>query len=92
MSPHGKPLRSNAESNCELDNSQGAQKSLSTEAEKNTTLEAFTRQPVKTQQTAVVKCRVCESATAPYLPVVTSFKSPTNPITNPNPVYDHSTT
>jgi hypothetical protein len=51
MSPYCKSLRSNAESSCEIDNSQEEQKPLSTEAEEATALEAVTRQPVKTQQT-----------------------------------------
>jgi hypothetical protein len=45
---------------------------------------------MKTQQTedsvrTVVNCNVCESAIALLLIVVTSFRSPINPITNPNP-------
>jgi hypothetical protein len=34
---------------------------------------------------AVVNRKVCELAIALYLIVVTSFKTPINPITNPNP-------
>jgi hypothetical protein len=41
---------------------------------------------------AVVNCRVCESAIALQLLVVTIYKWSTNPITNPNPVYSHSYT
>jgi hypothetical protein len=32
-------------------------------------------------------CKVCKSVI--LLKLVTSFKSPINPITNPNPVYSH---
>jgi hypothetical protein len=57
----------------------------------NTTLRAITRrQLVKTQQTektvrAAVNFKVCESVIALSLIVVTSFKTPINPITNPDP-------
>jgi hypothetical protein len=39
---------------------------------------------------AVVNCSACELVTALELLVVTIFKSPVNPITNPNPVCSHS--
>jgi hypothetical protein len=74
-----------------------ASKNENTEVERPTALEAVTRrQPGKIQQTekvrTVVTCRVCESAVALELLVVTICKCSRNPITNPNPVYSHSVT
>jgi hypothetical protein len=39
----------------------------------------------------LIKCIVCELAVALELIVVTSFKSPLNPITNPHPMSSHLT-
>jgi hypothetical protein len=41
---------------------------------------------------AVVNCRVCELTIVLQLLVVTICKWSINPVTNPNPVYSHSTT
>jgi hypothetical protein len=40
---------------------------------------------------AVVNCSVCEFVKASKVYVVTTYKCPTNPITNPNPVSNHQT-
>jgi hypothetical protein len=69
---------------------------VNTEAEEATALETVTRQPEKTQQSektlsaAVVNCRVCGSAIALDLFVVTICKCSIIPITNPNPVCSQS--
>jgi hypothetical protein len=60
-------------------------------------LEAVTRRLVKTADWedsvhAVVNCRVCELAIALELLVVRICKTEINPITNPNPVTNHSYT
>jgi hypothetical protein len=60
------------------------------EAQESTTLRAvIRRQPVKTER-AVVNCKVRELATALPLHVIPNSKSAVNPITNPNPVCNHT--
>jgi hypothetical protein len=74
-----------------------ASKELNLEAEESTALGAVTKQRlVKTADReglvrSIVDCTVCKLAMSLQLLVVTSFKSPIDPITNPNPVSSHLT-
>jgi hypothetical protein len=78
-----------------MDASQREQEQPNTKAEESMTLEAITRQPVKTQQTEksermlVVNCRMCGLAIALLLIFVTNLKRLINPVTSPIPIYTH---
>jgi hypothetical protein len=81
----------------EIGDSQQGCEAVNMEVEGSTALEAVARQRlVKTADwedlvCAAVNCGVCESVIVLWLLVVMICKCLINPITNPNPVYSHST-